>query len=93
MSTKTEEILEKARELDKLYEDTLDAVRFWRREAYLAKTGSRYVKRSQLDGIVNTIDNLKTREEEIVDEISKLREASGLTWGDFLEALAEDGDR
>lgn len=93
MTTKTEEILEKARELDKLYEDTLDAVRFWRREAYLAKTGSRYVKRSQLDGIVNTIDNLKTREEEIVDEISKLREASGLTWGDFLEALAEDGDR
>lgn len=93
MSTKTEEILEKARELDKLYEDTLDAVRFWRREAYLAKTGSRYVKRSQLDGIVNTIDNLKTREEEIVDEISKLREASGLTWGDFLEALAEDGNR
>lgn len=93
MTTKTEEILDRARELDKLYEECVDAVRFYRREAYLARTGSRYVKRSQLDAILNTIDNLKTREEEIVDEISKLREKSGLSWGDFLEALAEDGDR
>lgn len=93
MTTKTEEILDQAREADKLYEECVDAIRFFKREAYLAKTGSRLVKRSQLDGIVNTIDNLEKREKEIVDEISKLRQASGLTWGDFLEALAEDGDR
>lgn len=93
MTTKTEEILEKAREADKLHRDCFEAIRFWKREAYLAKTGSRYVKRSQLDGILNTIENLRRRENEIFAEILDLHEKSGLAWEEFLEALVKDGDR
>ena len=89
----TQEILDRARTLDGYYEDTLDAIRFWKREAYLAKSASPYVKRSQLDGILDRIEKLEKKEKEIVDVIAELREKSGLSWGDFLEALAEEGDR
>lgn len=91
--TETQEILDRARKLDGYYEDTLDAIRFWKREAYLAKSASPYVKRSQLDGILDRIEKLEKKENEIFDLISELREKSGLDWGQFVEALAEEGDR
>jgi|DEB0MinimDraft_10_1074344.scaffolds.fasta_scaffold311974_1 hypothetical protein len=92
--TETQEILDQARAADKSYDDCVDAIRFFKREAYLARTGSRYVKRSQLDGILNTIENLEKREKEIVGEILDLREKSGLTWEEFLDELVKkEGDR
>ena len=70
--------------LDAKYEDTQDAILFWRREAYLAKTASPYVRRSQLDTITALIAKREQERDDIFSEIERIKDDAGLTWDDVV---------
>ena len=81
-------IVTKIQTLDTRYEETLDTVRFWKREAYLAKTASPYVKRSELPKILRYIDQSNQEGNALFAEMEELRERYGLSWEDWIEIAA-----
>ena len=75
----------KIRELDHRYDETVREIRFHRGEAYLAKSASPYVKRSQLPSIENRIKVLQDEQLANFAQLVEIKEAQGLTWGEIID--------